>query len=78
MKLWREDDVRSVMETQEFHAMAAKAAARKAASAKAVETKRKNGFSNTAMWIWRPQTPRRWNAGWLISSVITFASMTTN
>ena len=42
MKLWREDDVRSVMGTQEFHAMAAKAAARKAASAKAVETKRKN------------------------------------
>lgn len=42
MKLWREDDVRSAMETQEFQTMAAKAAARKAASAKAVETKRKN------------------------------------
>lgn len=42
MKLWREDDVRSVMGTQEFQTMAAKAAARKAASAKAVETKRKN------------------------------------
>lgn len=34
MKLWREDDVRSVMATQEFQTMAAKAAARKAASAK--------------------------------------------
>lgn len=42
MKLWREDDVRSVMGTQEFQTMAAKAVARKAASAKAVETKRKN------------------------------------
>lgn len=42
MKLFREDDVRSVMGTQEFQTMAAKAAARKAASAKAVETKRKN------------------------------------
>lgn len=42
MKLWREDDVRSIMGTQEFQTMAAKAAARKAASAKAVETKRKN------------------------------------
>ena len=31
MKLWREDDVRSVMWTQEFQTMAAKAAARKAA-----------------------------------------------
>lgn len=37
MKLWCEDDVRSVMGTQEFQTMAAKAA-----SAKAVETKRKN------------------------------------
>lgn len=35
MKLWREEDVRSAMETQEFQTMAAKAAARKAASAKA-------------------------------------------
>lgn len=42
MKLWREDDVRSGMETSDFQMMAAKAAARKAASAKAVETKRKN------------------------------------
>lgn len=42
MKLWRDDDVRSVMGSQEFQTMAAKAAERKAAAAKAVETKRKN------------------------------------
>lgn len=42
MKLWKEDDVKAVMETSEFQALAAKSAARKAASSKAVETKRQN------------------------------------
>lgn len=60
MKLWREDDVRSVMETQEFQTMAAKAAARKAASAKAVETKRQKAELLTDELIKNIKV-RRWN-----------------
>lgn len=47
MKLWREDDVRSAMEMQEYKTMVAKAAARKVASAKAIVTKRKNAEAIT-------------------------------
>lgn len=60
MKLWREDDVRSVMETQEFQTMAEKAAARKAASAKAVETKRQKAELLTDELIKNIKV-RRWN-----------------
>lgn len=60
MKLWREDDVRSVMETQEFQTMAAKSAARKAASAKAVETKRQKAELLTDELIKNIKV-RRWN-----------------
>ena len=42
MKLWKEADVLAVMETAAFQAAAAKAAQRKQAAAKAVDTKRKN------------------------------------
>lgn len=42
MKLWKEDDVRSIMETKAFQELAAKSAARKLSSAKAVETKRQS------------------------------------
>lgn len=60
MKLWREDDVRSVMETQKFLTMAAKSAARKAASAKAVETKRQKAELLTDELIKNIKV-RRWN-----------------
>lgn len=60
MKLWREEDVRSVMETQEFQKMSAKSAARKAAAAKAVETKRQNAELVTDELI-KHISVRRWN-----------------
>lgn len=45
MKLWKETDVLAAMETDAFREAAAKAAQRKQAAAKAVDTKRKNAVA---------------------------------
>ena len=60
MKLWKEDDVKAIMETDEFKVMAAKSAARKQASAKAVETKRQKAELLTDELI-KSIKVRRWS-----------------
>lgn len=60
MKLWKEDDVKEIMETEEFKAMAAKSAARKQASAKAIETKRQKAELLTDELI-KSIKVRRWS-----------------